>query len=154
MPGGIEIERDVGIDRVGIAKLPLQRAGREQPARAARRKQQRHRLGTEIDRIGAIAPQSGLGRDVRDVAAPRIGHRLDAGRAHDQARRIDLRGRFGNLDLRALKIAELGAIIGRGAMPRDIDIVVQTGLGVAQRNAGQHDRETTRIPAAHKARSD
>ena len=68
----------------------------------------------------------------------RVGHRLDAGRAHDQAGGIDLGGSLGDLDLRALQVAELGAIVGRGAMPRDIDIIVETGLRIAERNAGQH----------------
>src|ERR1700691_6538634 len=41
----IEVEGDVGVDRVGIAELPLQRAGNINPARAARREQERNRLG-------------------------------------------------------------------------------------------------------------
>src|SRR5690349_24036464 len=40
----IEIECEVGVDRVSVAELPLQRARSEQAARAARVEQQRHRL--------------------------------------------------------------------------------------------------------------
>src|ERR1700704_4337665 len=54
----IEIEGDVGIDSAGIAKLPLQGAAGVQSPRAARREQQRHRFGAEIDRIGPVAPRS------------------------------------------------------------------------------------------------
>src|SRR5882757_3993139 len=42
----IEIEGEVRIHRMSIAKLSLQRARCEQAAGAARRKQQRHRIGT------------------------------------------------------------------------------------------------------------
>ena len=116
-------------------------SGREQAARAARREQQRYRLGAEIDGKGAVAPQPGLGCDIGNMAAPRIGHGIDAVRAHDKPRGIDLGGSFGDLDLRALHVAELGAVVGRGAMPRDVDIIVQTGLRIAQAYAGKHIRK-------------
>src|SRR5450756_782541 len=79
----IEIECDVRIDRVGITKLPLQRARREQSPSAARGKQQRYGFGAEIDGIGPIASRLGLCGDIRHVAAPGVGHRLDARGAHD-----------------------------------------------------------------------
>src|SRR5258707_15194752 len=59
--GRIEIERDMRIDRVPIAKLPLQCSRREQPPRAARSKQQRHRFRAEFDGIDPVAAQAGLG---------------------------------------------------------------------------------------------
>src|SRR5439155_367211 len=77
----IEVECEVRIHRVRIAKLALQGTGREQTAGAARCEQQRHCLGAQVHRKGAIAPQSRLGRDIRNVAAPRICHRIDAVRA-------------------------------------------------------------------------
>jgi len=49
----------------------------------------------EIDGIGPVATRFGLGRHIRNQAASCVGHRLDTRRAHDQARRIDLRGSFG-----------------------------------------------------------
>src|SRR5271167_302482 len=52
--GRIEIERDVRIDRVGIAELPLQGTGGVQAPRAARGKQQRDRLGAEVDRESPV----------------------------------------------------------------------------------------------------
>ena len=76
--------------------------------------------------------------DIRNVAAPGVGHRLDACRAHDEAGRIDLGGSLRNLDLRALEVADLGAVVGRRAMPGDPGIIVQTGLGISQRHAGKH----------------
>ena len=72
------------------------------------------------------------------MAAPCVGHRLDACRTHDQARRIDLRGSFGNLDLGALQVGKPGAIVGRCAVPRDIYIIIQTGLRIPQSCAGKH----------------
>jgi hypothetical protein len=69
------------------------------------------------------------------VAAPRFRHRLDAGRTHDHTRRVDLGGGFRNLDLRALEIADLGAVVRRGAMPGDLDIIIETGLRVSERDA-------------------
>src|ERR1700687_4118870 len=101
----IEIERDVRIDGVGIAKLPLQSSCGEQSPRAAGREQQRYGFRAEIDGISSIASHFGLGGHVRNVATPGIGHCLDACRAHDQTGCIDLRGSFSNLDLRALKVA-------------------------------------------------
>src|SRR6202142_4708449 len=136
--GGIEIESKMRVDRVRIAKLPLQGACRGQAPRAARGKQQRYRLGAKVDRKSPVAPQSGLDGGVRNVAAPGVGHRLDASRGHDETGRIDLRGSFRNLDLRALEVADLGAVVGRCAMPRDAGIVVQTGLGISQCYAGKH----------------
>src|SRR5437868_10469111 len=62
-PRRIEIEREVRIDGMGVAELPLQRARREQAPRAAGGEQQRDCLGAEIDRKRAVAPQLRLGRD-------------------------------------------------------------------------------------------
>src|SRR4051812_41857712 len=45
----IEIEGEVRIHRMSVAELPLQRARREQTARTACRKQQRHGLRTQVD---------------------------------------------------------------------------------------------------------
>src|ERR1700722_17394687 len=55
----IEVEGDVGVDRMRIAELPLQRAGHVKAARAARRKQKRNGLGAKVDRKGAVPPHSG-----------------------------------------------------------------------------------------------
>src|ERR1700675_1453357 len=44
----IEIECEVRINRVSVAKLPLQRARCKQAACAACREQQRHRIGTQV----------------------------------------------------------------------------------------------------------
>src|SRR6476469_8064946 len=74
---GIEIERKMRIDRVRVAKLPLQGACRGQAPRAASGKQQRHRLGAEIDRKSPVAPQPGLDGGIRNVATTDVGHRLD-----------------------------------------------------------------------------
>src|SRR5258708_3315863 len=134
--GRTEVEREVRIDRVGVAKLTLQCSRREQSPCAARREQQGYRLGAKIDGKSPVAARFGLGGDVGNVTAPGLGHRLDACRAHDQASRIDFGGGLRNLDLRALEIAEFGTVVSRGAMSRDLDIVVQTGLCVSQGDAG------------------
>ena len=55
---------------------------------------------------------------------------------HDQARRINLSRSLGNLDLRALHIAKLCPVIGRRAMPGEIDIIVETSLRITQRDTG------------------
>ena len=68
------------------------------------------------------------------MAAPGVGHRVNAVRAHDEAGRIDLGGGLRDLDLRALEVADHGAIVGRRTMPRDIDIIVQAALRVAPGN--------------------
>src|ERR1700719_2196302 len=128
----IEVEGDVGVDRVRIAELPLQGAGHIKAARAACRKQERDGLGAEIDGKGAVAAHFGLGRDIRTMSAPRIHQRLDTGRTHDQPRRVDLGGSLRDLDLRRLEVAQFGAVIGGGAMPREIDIVVETGLRISK----------------------
>ena len=123
---------------MSVAKLPLQCAGFEQTARAARREQQRYCLGAEIDGEGAIPPQPGLGAIIGNMATPRIRHRIDAVRSHNKAGRVDLGRSFGDLDLRALHVAELGAVISRGAVPRELDIIIEAGLRVAQADPGQH----------------
>src|SRR5580692_4124761 len=83
----IEIEGDVGVNRMRVAELPLQRAGHIKAAGAARRKQQRNRLGAEVDRIGAVPPLLRLGDHTGNMPAPRLAKPLDTGGAHDQARR-------------------------------------------------------------------
>ena len=115
-----------------IAELALQGTRREQAARAARGKQQRNRFGTEVDRERAVAPQSCLGGDIGNVASPCIRHGLDTVGAHHEAGRIDLGRSFRDLDLGGLHVADLCAVIGGGAMPRDPDIIVVTGLRVAE----------------------
>src|SRR3974390_884474 len=49
--GRIEVEGDVRVDRMGIAKLPLQGSRRVKAPCTARGKQQRHGLGAEIDAV-------------------------------------------------------------------------------------------------------
>src|ERR1700692_671584 len=63
----IEIESQMRIHRMRLEELPLQGAQNEQAARTARREQQRHSFGAQIDREGAVAPQPGFARDVRDA---------------------------------------------------------------------------------------
>ena len=89
-------------------------------------------IGAEVDGKCAVAAQSRLVRNIGNPTLPGICHGVDAVCAHDQSGRIDLGGRLRDLDLRRLQIAELGAIIRRGPMARESDIIIQTGLRVAQ----------------------
>src|SRR5690349_5171610 len=71
-PRRIEIECEMGVNRMRITELALQRSRGEEAARTARGEQQRDRLGAEVDGEGAVAPQPCLFGDIRDVAAPGI----------------------------------------------------------------------------------
>ncbi len=82
-----------------------------------------------------------LARKVRNVATPCIIHRIDAVRAHDEAGSVDLGGGLCDLDLGRLQVAEFGTIVGRGPMPREFDVVIQTGLRITQADTRQHVRK-------------
>src|SRR5579863_1660324 len=109
--GRVEVEGDVRIDRVGVTELPLQGARGVESSRPACGKQQRHRLGAEVDGVSSVAARPGFGGNIRNVPAAGLDHRLDTGRTHDQARRVDLGRGFRNLDLRGLEVAKFRAVV-------------------------------------------
>src|SRR5690606_40233475 len=65
-----------------------------------------------------------------------------------------LRRRFSDLDLCALQVSDLGTVICRGAVSRDLDIVVKARLRISQADSGQGVRKRREDPRSEEHTSE
>src|SRR5438046_6782742 len=89
----VEAEADMAGEGVCVAENALQRIGLVEAVGARHRVQRVHRLGGEADRIGEVALEAELRRDVGDLPAVGDFLRFEAVVAQDEARGVDLHAR-------------------------------------------------------------